>query len=400
MRSLQNAIPISRCAVGIGAFLVLTTTAYADHNIYLETPNTVPSYCQETNIACGAASAQMILEGYPGGVEHTFTQAYIWSRIQAHKDDPGINWATDPDGLRDTLMELGGDPGVYWNIFTDNDPQDLMYSVVYWMTRVRFPTAALVYGFQHWIVIDGFTTDVDPTQNTAVTLEFIEIVDPSNSPCPTATSGGVRILMTGANWYANYWYAPGNHPASKWDGNYVAVIEPPPAPGAAKAGELPEEGKIISADAARDHALRAFKKLRLNCRDPYRILRNSKPLQPLLINPKHKGYYIVPLGYEEGAISQGAVVVNAYDGSFQEVGVFERPIKYLAEKRAVRRAMKYLCLCQEARERVQAELTFQPSEQTQSRFLPVWAVTVAGRTIFVTQEAVVFEELTPLPLGD
>ena len=56
---------------------------------------------------------------------------------------------------------------------------------------------------------------------------MIEVTDPWNPPCPTASSGGVKSLMTGSNWYANYWYSPGNIPASKWNGNYVAVVEPP-----------------------------------------------------------------------------------------------------------------------------------------------------------------------------
>ncbi len=195
--------------------LIIVGSASAAHDVYLETPNSVPSYCQETNIWCGAATTQMILEGYPGGIEHPFTQTHIWNRIVAHRDDLGVNWATDPDGLRDTLMELGGDPGVSWNIFPNSNAQSLIYSVTYWMTQRHYPTAVLVYGFQHWVMIDGFTTNVDPTTNTTVNLQSIEIVDPWNPPCSTATSGGVRSLMSGSNWYSNYWYTPGNKYTSK-----------------------------------------------------------------------------------------------------------------------------------------------------------------------------------------
>lgn len=377
-------------------------SALAQHEVYLETSNTVPSYCQETNIWCGAATSQMILEGYPGGVDHTFTQTHIWNRIQVNKDDPGVNWATDPDGLRDTLMELGGDPGVVWNIFTNPNAQNLTYSVAYWMSRRHFPTAVLVYGFQHWIMIDGFTTDLDPTQHTNVTLQFIEIVDPWNPPCAMAISGGVRSLMTGANWYANYWYTPGNIPTSKWDGNYVAVIEPPPNMGEAKApSQIVEEGKVISEGHAIEYAMRSFKKLGLYKNKRYSILRDSTPLKPLLVNQKYKGYYIVPLGYKEGDISQGAIVVNAYDGDFQEIGIFQRPIKYISEKRAIKLALNYLCQCdRKENKNIQAQLIFEPSEQTQSRFMPVWEVTVGHLAIYVTVAGDVFEELSPLPLGD
>lgn len=397
----MHKLKFLRSLVFIGLMvLAMAGSVFAQHDVYLETPNTVPSYCQETNIWCGAATTQMILEGYPGGTEHPFTQTHVWNRIQAHRDDLAVNWATDPDGLRDTLMELGGDPGVSWNIYANSNAQSLMYSAAYWMTRRQFPTAVLVYGFQHWVMIDGFTTDVDPTTNATINLQSIEIVDPWNPPCPAATSGGVRSLMTGANWYANYWYTPGNIAASKWNGNYVAVIEPPAKEGVAKAPRQVEEGRIISEGAAKEYAMKWFKELRLEKRAPYAVLRQTKVLQPLLVNPKRKGYFVVPLGYSEGKLSQGAVLVNAYDGSFQEVGVFQRPIKYLSRDEAIRIARNYLCACKDTRMRIQAQLMFQPSEQTQSRFMPLWEVMLDRATLYITQEGKVFEKLTPLPLGD
>ncbi|GAB4535668.1 MAG: hypothetical protein Fur0020_03160 [Thermodesulfovibrionia bacterium] len=374
--------------------------ALAQHDVYLQVPNSVPSYCQETGIWCGAATGQMILEGYHGGVEHPFTQTHVWNRIVAHRDDPGVNWATDPDGLKDTLMEIGGDPGVSWNIFHNSNAQSLMYSVTYWMTQRRYPTAVLVYGFQHWVMIDGFTTDVNPTTNTTVNLQFIEIVDPWNPPCPAATSGGVRSLMSGSNWYSNYWYTPGNIPASKWNGNYIAVIEPPLNEGLAKAPRQVEEGGVISEGEAIERAVRWIKEFQIEKRKQYEVLKGTKHLKPLLVNQKHKGYYIVPLGYRDGELTQGAILVNAYNGDFQEVGVFQKPIKYLPEDQARRIALNYLCACKEKKERIRTQLIFQPSEQTQSRFMPLWAITIGKVTLYVTQEGKVFERLTPLPLGD
>jgi len=381
----------------VGVLLILSN-ASAQHGVYLQVPNSIPSYCQETNIWCGAAVVQMILEGYPGGVEHPFTQTHIWNRIVAHRDDPGVNWATDPDGLRDTLMELGGDPGVNWNIFPNPNAQSLIYSVTYWMTRRHYPTAVLVYGFQHWVMIDEFTTDLDPTTNSVVNLQWIQIVDPWNPPCPTSASGGVKSLMTGANWYTNYWYTPGNIAASKWNGNYIAVIEPPLEEGVANAPKQVVKGKVISEGAAKELAMKWFKEFRIDKRDPYTILRDSEPLQPLLVNPEHRGYYIVPFGIKEGEFVQGAVFVNAYNGDFQEVGVFQKPIKYLYKDQAVKIALNYLRT--DKREKVRAQLIFQPSEQTQSRFMPVWEIMVDEVIVYVTQEGKVFDKLTPLPLGD
>jgi hypothetical protein len=85
--------------------VALASTVLAQHEVYLETPNTVPSYCQENEIWCGAGTAQMILEGYPGGAEHPFPQTHIWSRIhwsryhrQTGSRTPHGVWANDATG--------------------------------------------------------------------------------------------------------------------------------------------------------------------------------------------------------------------------------------------------------------------------------------------------------------
>ncbi len=178
------------------------------------------------------------------------------------------------------------------------------------------------------------------------------------------------------------------------------MIEPPLKEGSAKAPRQVEEGKVISEDEAIERAIRWMKELQIEKRKQYEVLRGTKHLKPLLVNQKHKGYYIVPLGYRDGELSQGAILVNAYNGDFQEVGVFQKPIKYLSQGHATRIALNYLCACKETKQRVRAQLMFQPSEQTQSRFMPVWAITIGKVTIYVTQEGKVFEKLTPLPLGD
>jgi len=115
----------------ISGLLILPSIVLAQHDVYLQIPNTVPNYCQENIIWCGAATCQMLLEGYPGGVEHPFPQAEIWDTILVYKDDPEVNWATDPDGLREALMIFGGDPGVNWAIHKNANAQSLMYNVTY-----------------------------------------------------------------------------------------------------------------------------------------------------------------------------------------------------------------------------------------------------------------------------
>ena len=237
----------STFSINASVFILFSvfTLNFAQHHVYLEVPNSIPCYCQESNIWCGAATSQMILEGYPGGIDHTYTQTHIWNVIQNHKDDTAVNWATDPDGLKEALMDLGSGSGVNWEIFPNSSAQNQMYSIAYWMSQRLYPTAVLVWGFQHWVTITGFTTDVDPRTNSSVNLQFIEYFDPWNNPCPTATSGGVKSWITGSAWY-NMYYPESGYSQSKWHNNCIAVIEPPFKEGLANAKQEVVKGKIIS----------------------------------------------------------------------------------------------------------------------------------------------------------
>lgn len=232
--------------------LLVTSESWADHTIYLRDSNTIPSYCQQDGDWCGAAVGQMILEGYPAA-EHPFPQPDIWQKIESNRDDSAVAWLTDPEGLQQTLMQLGGDPNVNWGVLKSTDASRLMHSIGYWMTKNRFPVAAMVdptgasiYGsFQHWVVIEGFATDLDPVTNEVTELKSIDIVNPA-PPCGTDINrGGIRSTVDSATWYGFYWRVPGNYLGSKWDKNYVAVVEPPLTSGVSKAPKkaLMEKGR-------------------------------------------------------------------------------------------------------------------------------------------------------------
>jgi hypothetical protein len=151
-----------------------------------------------------------------------------------------------------------------------------------------------------------------------------------------------------------------------------------------------------------------YEKFGFEKRPAYQALRGTVPLEPLLVNREKNGYYMVPFGYREGRLSQGALLVNAYSGEFEEIGVFQRPITYLDRERAIGLGLCFSCTgdekrraeAQERREMANAELIFRTSAQTQSRFMPVWRVQVRDRVVYVTQQERVFVELMPMQPGD
>ena len=401
--------------VGLAVSVGLAWGALASHNVDLEGANTVPCYCQESDCWCGAASAQMALEGYPGGVEHAYAQSFIWNRIQAHNVEA---WCTDPAGMRGVLMELGGDPGVHWVIFSNPSAGAVMHDITYWMTVREYPTPVLVhaggsYGsFDHWVVIVEFTTDINPTAGGTATLESIRIFDPW-PPCSTASSGGVNAFVTGSTWYTTYWSVPGDYAVSQWHGTYVAVVEPPEVEGEVTAERQRVGPSRIGPGEAVQDAERWIDEMGIFEDPEFVALRTSVPFAPLLVNGNGQyggAYYLVPFGIPLTDDALVAILVNAFTGEVQEIGAFLHPVTYLEQDEAIRIAKRDLCLCSETSLEASAELLTLPSSLVQSRYLPVWQVTFSyylprtdlrvEATVYVTHDGQVYYELPdPIP-GD
>ena len=373
---------------------VSTVDLDAQYSVDLQKTNKVPCYCQEDPSWCGAAVAQMILEGYPG-VKNACAQSDVWKAIQKCKDDAPVDWSTDPAALKGALMSLGGKAGAKWKILANPDASSLMYDVTFSMANDGYPTAVLVYGSAHWVMIEGFSTDLDPNKSKVVTLQDVDIVDPIHPPCVEAT-------VLGPAWYARYLYATVSIPMSKWNGSYVAVADPQP-PGAGGGGRAiapnePRGGEVIKPQQAIDTVVGGLDGLIAN-RDRYARLRGLKPLGAMLVNAKSDPYYLVPLGREKNQASQGAVIVNAYSPEIEEVGVFAQPVPYVTKDLALSLASKKL----DRSDGLKADLVFEPSKEPQSRFMPLWRITSENRTnpkdivkklVYVNQNAKVLRELS------
>lgn len=83
--------------------LGFTSPGLAQHKVDLT--GNVPLCGQEECCWCGAASGQMIMNGYPDPADRLYhEQEDIWDAIQVNNIDAG--WCTDPEGLRQTLIDM------------------------------------------------------------------------------------------------------------------------------------------------------------------------------------------------------------------------------------------------------------------------------------------------------
>lgn len=376
------------CAIGV---LIINPLVCSQpmHSVML----TVPEYSEEALTWCGPATGQMIMDGYPSGNCYIL-QDDIWVAIQNHKVE--TVWDTDPVGLKEAMKDLCPPAGT-WVVYAKEDPQKLMHSVAYWMTENNYPAAVLLNTLshnsytqhaEHWVAIRGVITDKDPTQNSTVNLEFVWFNDPAP---PNLGDPVVVRFISGSDWYSEFQSV--TKTGSAYSGKYVAVIEPPEFRGIAVAHLQVVKGRIIPPREALEYATRWIKEYKIYEIEPYRILKKAKPLKPLLVNKDYAGYYIIPFALEERSrLAHAALLVNAYDGSFKEIGKF-KPVEYMPKEKAIRTAVEYIKV--KKPEQVEAELIFDTKRPVGTRYFPLWKVTVEKKTFLVNQQGKLFSGIPP-----
>lgn len=372
---------------GVFSLLFISVSFARAHSVML----TVPDYPEEATNWCGAATAQMIMQGYPSG-SCTLLQEDIWLEIQSDKAE--TMWDVDPEGLR-MAMKLLCPPTGTWSIHSDTDPQALMFTMARLMTRYRYPSAALLDTEshndylphqEHWIAVRGIVTDVDPTAPgvTSVNLNFVWFNDPA---VPMGTPA-VERFVSGSTWYSEF--QPVTKAGSSYLGKYVVVTEPPEIKGLAKAPREVLKGRILPPEKALSFAAKWIVQYKLAEMESYRSLKQAKVLEPMLVNAKQGGYYIIPYSTDrEGRLAGISILVNAYNGNFQEIGVF-KPTAYLKKEEAMQMAVE--SLKEEKPKKVEAVLVSSKAQMGASRYFPTWEVTVDKIVLNVGLQGVLFNK--------
>jgi hypothetical protein len=359
----------------------------------------------------------MIMDGYPDPADRVFfTQTNIWNTIQANNStDPADtiwNWATDPIGLRDTMISMNPPTPGTWNIFSQTNRDQVMFWILYWMNRNDFPVAVLINRGMHWVVIVGYETDIEPLMGTSPTLDMITYNDPEPH------NVGTTITKTGALWYANEWVGSVMFSGS-WDNDYVAVIEPPEEEGKVTVKEVKRIGdRIIPPREAVEHASSAIRKLALNKKETYAILnkRNFRSARPMLVREELgeeieedkvvPHYYIVPYGFTwetdlcRSRLYRLAVMVNAYTGQFEEIVRFHKPVRYLSRAEVISAVAKAMKIPLRKAREAEVTLMFRPSDITHIRAFPFWKIELAEKVLYVDQLGMVYKEIKPSVPGD
>jgi hypothetical protein len=384
----------------------------------------VPLYGQEMCFWCGAASAQMSRNGYPSAADRLFyTQLDLWNSIQANNSTAPADagWATDPHGLQGCLQSAANPAGVHWAEFANASRDGLLFSTLYWMNVREFPAPTLVNQGGHWVVIVGWTTDVEPVSGSSPVLQSIHFHDPEPHNVGTDT------MMTAAQWYGGPWNGAVMY-GGTWLNKYVAIVEPPLTRGQARVKQVKRTGtRLLKPAQAVAAAHRWIEEHRLGEMSKYALLvrKDVEALPPLLVREEPSipplgervrsrsartagvpHYYIVPFGIrgertEAGSpLARVCVLVNAYTGAFEEVTAFGQPLKHLTEQEALKIVAAALKVVPNRLKATDVTLMFRPGDITHVRTYPFWRVRVGDRTLYVDQLGKLYGKLLPAIPGD
>jgi hypothetical protein len=119
----------------------------------------------------------MIMNGYPDPADRQLIdQPTINSWIQANQTEAAPYKA--PGMVRDAIHHFNHPPSpdhFVANAFSN--AQEAMYCITLWMRRTSYPAATMIGG-NHWVVINGYETDVDPEGHPNINLNSIDIHNP------------------------------------------------------------------------------------------------------------------------------------------------------------------------------------------------------------------------------
>jgi hypothetical protein len=306
---------------------------------------TVPYHQQDTDVYCGAACAQMVLDSVGAGL---LNQDDLYTDERNHTSELA-SWYNPPDGLQWVMNDrrpagFGG----WFALFALNTEDAISRKLVWTIHHYQVAPIALVLKGDHWIAVRGYEASAAPTSSadTSYTITAFEVNDPwppvpsfyappVPPPPPPPPHGGTDGCGTGGNrgvanehiayatWQSTY--MTGNKYGTLWNGRNVAVCDPDPP--AERLGQMPPAVKRLRGESllkpaeAVEYGMAGLRLYRLHERKGWQeALKDTKPGTPVLVQRLDQidsFYYIVPLESREKTVT-AAVAVDARFGDYRQ----------------------------------------------------------------------------------
>jgi hypothetical protein len=386
---------------------------------------------QDTDYYCGAACAQMVLNQIGAGL---LSQDDLYNDNNTHNSpaEKTEGWYSGPTGLAWTMVARK--PAAFINtflIFSETSEESISRKIIWTIHHYQVAPIALVYGWDHWIVVKGYMATAAPASSDdisyAISAFFINnslpqtpagIVPPPHGSSDLCGSGGDRGIanqfITYGTWQSDYMTGV---PAGSWGGKFLAVCDPelpPRIPGErVHLNRVYDGERIIDKELAARHAMEGLQYYELaKLEFLEEILENIHPGEPRLVQRLDKFneyYYIVPiLGKDDNV--RCLTSVDARFGNFREAVFAKEVTKPLLFKPLTVEEIKYrlsklkrielkeehriLTLHIEAM-CIYPSLVWKPCKQSLSPFLAFHLVTIGNHQLYIRVDGEIFTTLEP-----
>jgi hypothetical protein len=343
------------------------------------------------------------------------------------------NWYTAPDGLQWTLNHWQHSKYFALDALASEDAISRM--LVWTIHHYKVAPIALVYGWDHWIVVRGYTTTAQPKSSSDTTYA-IQAFDVNNPwpPCPSfyhktpatppphsntdkcGTGGGRGIAnehISYAAWQSTYMTGV---PSGHWGGKFVAVCDPDPPPTKAPTMQPPPMETISAADflisptQAVSQAMRGLDAYELLKRETFKAaVTRPSPGTPVLVerlDRTNSYYYIVPVTNERTTDIPLAVIVDGRTGIYKQSivsaagaenvlslnGPDEAAAKVVGHDLQLPGTLGRLHIPPQAVSH-HPTMVWKPCRESLSPYYPFHLFTSGGHQIYVRSDGMVFTEL-------
>jgi hypothetical protein len=382
-------------------------------------------HAQDTSYYCGAAAAMMILHEI--GVPYAdLDQDDLYASNHSHNARSG--WYTDPYGLCYTLNDRRPASFLprYFVVHKRLSEAEGTRDVAYTLYHYKVSPAVLVYHCQHWNVVRGVQTDVDPTSGPYVVEGFwlnnpvwdssVAFHDDSDT-CGSGSSHGVaNEFVTYAEWRTNrfngcaYDDAGG---ASQW----VSVCDPEPAeidlPRLRQSPYHSDGRRLISAKQTLELAANGLKDygiLESEFGASFREGRLGRPMLVHRLDRPNDYYYLTPWEQSDGIM--GFLDVDARFGQFKSARTLSQPERDLligprssrGLLEAITRRINHKTFelpNEQGRFKVYPGtycippvLVWKPCRESWSPHLPFYQIVIGPHVLYVRLDGQVFTQLT------
>jgi hypothetical protein len=374
----------------------------------------VPYYQQETDFYCGAACAKMVLEEIGAGA---LDQDDLYIDNNSHSTLDVVQWYTGPDGLTWTMNARK--PATFTNSFVlfDEVTEDAISRKIAWtIHHYQVAPIALVYGWQHWVVVRGYEASDAPTSSadTSIILNGLFINNPW-PPTDYSTPGIADEHISYTTWVSTYMTGV---PDGIWSGRFLAVCDPEPA--ATEVGRRetepgePKRQKLLDPAEAARHALAGIDRHRLREHGRFaRAFEGAEPSAARLVQRLDRTdsfYYLVPLLREDrpkAVISVGALDARYHQasivpddsgwdlGSLEREAIFDRVVgrRLVVDETRVRVPVRGEAVS------IYPTLVWKPCRESLSPSHPFAMIMVGDQRFYVRSDGEIFSKLHDLDPG-